>query len=174
MPQTPHVEKHFISSETIRDVVIGMPDGLTVPFALAAGLSGVVQSTGIVITAGLAEVAAAVSSTFGTPRPDRVVRGMWCPRHGTPSRHDMLRALDPLPFTGTVARRRAADQVPPGQVRREIGELCGEPPRGPRSQSLCSRVPRVAAVAGDQPGSRATWRKRAQERGRRESWATLS
>ncbi len=58
MPQTPHVETHFTSSETIRDIVIGMSDGLTVPFALAAGLSGVVQSTGIVITAGLAEVAA--------------------------------------------------------------------------------------------------------------------
>ena len=58
MPQTPHVETHFTSSETIRDIVIGMSDGLTVPFALAAGLSGVVESTGIVITAGLAEVAA--------------------------------------------------------------------------------------------------------------------
>ena len=58
MPQTPHVERHFTSSERIRDIVIGMSDGLTVPFALAAGLSGVVESTGVVITAGLAEVAA--------------------------------------------------------------------------------------------------------------------
>jgi len=58
MPQTPHVEKHFTASERIRDIVIGMSDGLTVPFALAAGLSGVVESTGVVITAGLAEVAA--------------------------------------------------------------------------------------------------------------------
>ena len=58
MPQTPHVEGHFASSERIRDIVIGMSDGLTVPFALAAGLSGVVESTGVVITAGLAEVAA--------------------------------------------------------------------------------------------------------------------
>jgi vacuolar iron transporter family protein len=58
MPQTPHVETHFTSSETIRDIVIGMSDGLTVPFALAAGLSGVVNSTGLVVTAGLAEVAA--------------------------------------------------------------------------------------------------------------------
>src|SRR5205823_3852404 len=45
-------------SETVRDVVIGMSDGLTVPFALAAGLSGAVDSTGLIITAGLAEVAA--------------------------------------------------------------------------------------------------------------------
>lgn len=58
MPQTPHVEKHFTASETVRDIVIGMSDGLTVPFALAAGLSGAVDATGIIITAGLAEVAA--------------------------------------------------------------------------------------------------------------------
>lgn len=58
MPQTPHVEKHFTSSEMVRDVVIGMSDGLTVPFALAAGLSGAVDSTRVVITAGLAEIAA--------------------------------------------------------------------------------------------------------------------
>ncbi len=58
MPQTPHVEKHFTATATVRDIVIGMSDGLTVPFALAAGLSGAVTATGIVITAGLAEVAA--------------------------------------------------------------------------------------------------------------------
>ena len=58
MPQTPHVEKHFTASETVRDIVIGMSDGLTVPFALAAGLSGAVDSTHVVITAGLAEIAA--------------------------------------------------------------------------------------------------------------------
>jgi VIT1/CCC1 family predicted Fe2+/Mn2+ transporter len=58
MPQTPHVEKHFTASETVRDIVIGMSDGLTVPFALAAGLSGAVDATTIIITAGLAEVAA--------------------------------------------------------------------------------------------------------------------
>ncbi len=53
-----HVEKHFTATETVRDVVIGMSDGLTVPFALAAGLSGAVDATSVVITAGLAEVAA--------------------------------------------------------------------------------------------------------------------
>lgn len=58
MPATPHVEKHFTASETVRDVVIGMSDGLTVPFALAAGLTGAVASTQIVVTAGLAEIAA--------------------------------------------------------------------------------------------------------------------
>ncbi len=58
MPATRHVERHFTSGETVRDIVIGMSDGLTVPFALAAGLSGAVQSTSIVITAGMAEIAA--------------------------------------------------------------------------------------------------------------------
>lgn len=58
MPTIPHIEKHFTASESVRDVVIGMADGLTVPFALAAGLSAAVSSTDVVITAGLAEVAA--------------------------------------------------------------------------------------------------------------------
>ena len=58
MPATPHVEKHFTASETVRDVVIGMADGLTVPFALAAGLSAAVSSTSVIVTAGLAEIAA--------------------------------------------------------------------------------------------------------------------
>ncbi len=58
MPATPHIEKHFSASALVRDIVIGMADGLTVPFALAAGLSGAVSSTAIIITAGLAEVAA--------------------------------------------------------------------------------------------------------------------
>src|SRR6187431_1461287 len=53
-----HAEQHFTQSDLIRDVVIGMADGLTVPFALAAGLSGTNVSTAIVVTAGLAEIAA--------------------------------------------------------------------------------------------------------------------
>jgi VIT1/CCC1 family predicted Fe2+/Mn2+ transporter len=53
-----HEEKHFKSSDLVTDIVIGMSDGLTVPFALAAGLSGAVSSTAIIVTAGLAEVAA--------------------------------------------------------------------------------------------------------------------
>jgi VIT1/CCC1 family predicted Fe2+/Mn2+ transporter len=52
------VEGHFESSETVRDIVIGLSDGLTVPFALAAGLSGAVASSRIVVLAGLAEIAA--------------------------------------------------------------------------------------------------------------------
>src|SRR5438046_5281352 len=57
--QVPHVEKHFLASDTVRDVVIGMADGLTVPFALAAGLTGVASATTkLVVIAGLAEIAA--------------------------------------------------------------------------------------------------------------------
>ena len=58
MPQTLHVERHFTGSETVKDIVIGMADGLTVPFALAAGLSGATETTSIILTAGLAEIAA--------------------------------------------------------------------------------------------------------------------
>jgi vacuolar iron transporter family protein len=57
-----HIEKHFRASETVRDIVIGMADGLTVPFALAAGLTTAVaasaSATRIVVTAGFAEIAA--------------------------------------------------------------------------------------------------------------------
>src|ERR1700723_3994904 len=54
----PHIEGHFESTEAVRDIVIGLSDGLTVPFALAAGLSGAVASSHIVVLAGLAEIAA--------------------------------------------------------------------------------------------------------------------
>ena len=58
MPAVEHVEKHFTATAAVRDIVIGMSDGLTVPFALAAGLTGAVASTAVVVTAGLAEIAA--------------------------------------------------------------------------------------------------------------------
>jgi VIT1/CCC1 family predicted Fe2+/Mn2+ transporter len=58
MPHAPHAEHHLKSTETVRDIVIGMSDGLTVPFALAAGLSGANVTTKVVVLAGLAEIAA--------------------------------------------------------------------------------------------------------------------
>lgn len=58
MPITKHVEKHFTGGAVVRDIVIGMSDGLTVPFALAAGLSGALASSRLVVVGGLAEVAA--------------------------------------------------------------------------------------------------------------------
>src|SRR4051812_20853656 len=61
MPIAHHVESHFTASASVRDVVIGMADGLTVPFALAAGITGAIASSGgatsLVVTAGLAEIA---------------------------------------------------------------------------------------------------------------------
>lgn len=53
-----HAERHFTASDSVRDVVIGMSDGLTVPFALAAGISGAIAISHLVVTAGLAEIAA--------------------------------------------------------------------------------------------------------------------
>jgi hypothetical protein len=62
MPSVEHVEKHFTATAAVRDIVIGMSDGLTVPFALAAGLTGatavLAKGNGIIVTAGLAEIAA--------------------------------------------------------------------------------------------------------------------
>ncbi|KAL2518661.1 Vacuolar iron transporter 1 [Abeliophyllum distichum] len=61
-----HTEKHFTAGEIVRDVIIGVSDGLTVPFALAAGLSGANASSAIILTAGIAEVAAgAISMGLG-------------------------------------------------------------------------------------------------------------
>ncbi|KAM0906908.1 hypothetical protein ACQ4PT_016449 [Festuca glaucescens] len=61
-----HPEKHFRAAEVVRDVIMGMSDGLTVPFALAAGLSGASAPSSLVVTAGLAEVAAgAISMGLG-------------------------------------------------------------------------------------------------------------
>jgi vacuolar iron transporter family protein len=53
-----HPERHFTGSRTVRDLVLGMADGLTVPFALAAGLTGAIDTTWIIVVAGLAEIAA--------------------------------------------------------------------------------------------------------------------
>jgi VIT1/CCC1 family predicted Fe2+/Mn2+ transporter len=58
MPSAPHIEKHFTAGEKVRDIVIGMSDGLTVPFALAAGLTGAISQSRLIVTAGFAEIAA--------------------------------------------------------------------------------------------------------------------
>ena len=61
-----HKERHFTAGEIVRDIIIGVSDGLTVPFALAAGLSGANASSSIILTAGIAEVAAgAISMGLG-------------------------------------------------------------------------------------------------------------
>ena len=53
-----HKEHHFTSSEIVRDIIIGMSDGLTVPFALAAGLTGAIDNNSIIVIAGIAEISA--------------------------------------------------------------------------------------------------------------------
>jgi vacuolar iron transporter family protein len=58
MVLTAHPERHFTGSRAVRDLVLGMADGLTVPFALAAGLTGAIDATWIIVVAGLAEIAA--------------------------------------------------------------------------------------------------------------------
>jgi len=58
MSKIKHVEKHSTAGELVRDIVIGMSDGLTVPFALAAGLSGAAASSALIVTGGLSEIAA--------------------------------------------------------------------------------------------------------------------
>jgi vacuolar iron transporter family protein len=58
MASTSHTEKHFMAGDAVRDIVIGMSDGLTVPFALAAGLTGAISQTHLIVTAGFAEIAA--------------------------------------------------------------------------------------------------------------------
>lgn len=61
-----HKEKHFTAGEIVRDIIIGVSDGLTVPFALAAGLSGANASSAVILTAGVAEIAAgAISMGLG-------------------------------------------------------------------------------------------------------------
>src|SRR5437016_2349727 len=55
---SPHPEQHFTGNETVRDIVLGVADGLTVPFALAAGLSGAMVASRIVVAAGIAEITA--------------------------------------------------------------------------------------------------------------------
>ena len=58
MLNTAHAEAHFTASDAVRDIVIGMADGLTVPFALAAGLTGAIAQSHLIVTAGFAEIAA--------------------------------------------------------------------------------------------------------------------
>ncbi len=116
MPATIHVEKHFTATETVRDIVIGMSDGLTVPFALAAGLSGAVSSTGLVVIAGLAEVAAgSIAMGLGGYLAARTDR-----EHYNTEREREFREIEEIPHqeekeVGDVFRELGLDeeQIPP-------------------------------------------------------------
>lgn len=101
-----HVEEHFTAPEAVRDIVIGMSDGLTVPFALAAGLSGAVSQSGIVVTAGLAEiVAGAIAMGLG---------GYLAAR--SDSEH----------YASELARERSEVQVVPDREAEEVLEVFAE------------------------------------------------
>src|SRR5437899_7917100 len=92
MQQTPHIERHFTGSETVKDIVIGMADGLTVPFALAAGLSGAIETTSIIVTAGLAEIAAgSIAMGLGVIWPPRVMRNITTAREQERKRRSVRR-----------------------------------------------------------------------------------
>src|SRR5260370_42303754 len=82
MPATPHVEAHFTAPESVRDVVIGMSDGLTVPFALPSGITGAVatnpHASAVVVTAGFGEIGAG-SSAMGLGGC-LAARGRWAHR----------------------------------------------------------------------------------------------
>src|SRR6266403_1210640 len=75
-----HVETHFMATNFVRDVVIGMADGLTVPFALAAGLSGAVQDTRLIVVGGLAEIARVFQSYGMTEQESTPVVEALCRR----------------------------------------------------------------------------------------------
>ena len=109
MPVTPHVETHFRSSESVRDVVIGMADGLTVPFALAAGLSAVAASR-VIVVAGLAEIAAgsiamglggylAARSDAEHYASERAREEMEVVKYTDDERHEVLEILDSYGLT---------------------------------------------------------------------------
>jgi VIT1/CCC1 family predicted Fe2+/Mn2+ transporter len=150
MPQTPHVEQHFTAGESVRDVVIGMSDGLTVPFALAAGLSGAVASAGIVVTAGLAEVAAgSIAMGLGgylaarsdaehyaseLAREEREIRDV--PEVEAQEVSDILVGFGVAPAdarTVVTAIRRAPDKWRDFMMRFELGLEAPDPKRAVRS-----------------------------------------
>jgi len=150
MPQTPHVERHFTAGESVRDVVIGMSDGLTVPFALAAGLSGAVASAGIVVTAGLAEVAAgSIAMGLGgylaarsdaehyaseLAREEREIRDV--PEVEATEVSDILVGFGVAPAdaqTVVAAMRRAPDKWRDFMMRFELGLEAPDPRRALRS-----------------------------------------
>lgn len=156
MPATPHLETHFTATQTVRDVVIGMADGLTVPFALAAGLAGAVDSPDVIVVAGLAEIAAgAIAMGLGgflAARTDS--------EHYRAERERELRETEEMPQQerAEVAKLFRDYGVPPEQVRPLVAaisadrarwvdfmmrfELGLEPPEA-------SRAPRSAAtIAG--------------------------
>src|SRR5437870_4862373 len=97
-----HSERHFTGNQIVRDLVLGMADGLTVPFALAAGLTGAIETTWIIVVAGLAEIAAGAIA-MGLDGARRVHR-----RH--PVRAGAVRLHQGALHRGAAAAERRADR----------------------------------------------------------------
>jgi VIT1/CCC1 family predicted Fe2+/Mn2+ transporter len=127
MQGSDHAEKHFTESESVRDVVIGMADGLTVPFALAAGLSGAVSSTGVIVVAGLAEIAAgSIAMGLGGYLAARTDR-----EHYDSERAREFREVREMP---AAERREVADVfreygLDDGQAAPVVEAICSDPDR---------------------------------------------
>jgi len=149
-PAQPHTETHFTDSEAVRDIVIGMSDGLTVPFALAAGLSGAVDSSGIILTAGLAEVAAGAIAMglggymagrtdiehFASERAREERETIEVPHKETAEVHDILRSYGLCEDdAGRVANSISADRKRwvDFMMRFELGLEEPDPQRAARS-----------------------------------------
>lgn len=119
MPLPLHREQHLTSSAVLQDIVIGLSDGLTVPFALAAGLSGAVQSSGLVITAGLSEiVAGSIAMGLGGYLAGR-----------TEVEH----------YAAELAREHEEVRTVPDIERREVQELLAEIGLSPATQAQAMR-----------------------------------
>jgi VIT1/CCC1 family predicted Fe2+/Mn2+ transporter len=161
MPQPGHIERHFRSSNAIRDIVIGMADGLTVPFALAAGLSGAVASNHLITTAGIAEIAAgSVAMGLGgylAARGDAEhyaseLRREWQEVQATPDQ-EAAEIVDVFKAYGVTAEqcvpvvaalRADQDAWVHFMMRFELGLECPEPGRARRSAATIAS----AYVAG--------------------------
>ncbi len=121
MPTTPHIEKHFTATEMVRDIVIGMADGLTVPFALAAGVSGAGAAGSLIITAGLAEIAAgSIAMGLGGYLAARTDSDHYA--------HELLREIDETKTVPDKERREVADifreyGVPSAQLKTLVSAL---------------------------------------------------
>lgn len=120
-----HHEHHNRSSEALRDFVIGMSDGLTVPFALAAGLAGAVDSTGVIVTAGIAEIAAgAISMGLGGYLGARTEKEHYEAEHS--------RELREVELVPKVEAKEVSDilsdfGVPQEQLPVVVGAICQNP-----------------------------------------------
>jgi VIT1/CCC1 family predicted Fe2+/Mn2+ transporter len=127
VPRHRHAELHFTGSEMVRDVVLGMSDGLTVPFALAAGLSGAVASARVIVIAGVAELAAgAIAMGLGGYLAARSEVDTW--RSELKREHDEVRDV-PLEERDEVRRIFASWGLAGDTLEAATNAICSDPHR---------------------------------------------